>query len=242
MRPEPGAALRSELRAGERVERAAQVGHRQALVHRQALDLMEDRGVGGVQLVGAEGAADRDDVDRQVAFEQRADLHRRGVGAQHLPRSVRRDVEGVLLAARRMVGREVERVEVELLGLDLGSLGQLPAHRDEGVGDVLGEDRDRVPRADRLTGRRQRHVDALGDQHRGVALGPQHLQSLVVAALRLGADDVDPLARVGSIGLRQRSQRLPCQRERRAVAQVLGLGARQGVEVAGQIEGMLGPR
>ena len=49
-----------------------------------------------------------------------------------------------------MVGREVERVEVELLGLDLGSLGQLPPHRDEDVGDVVGQDRDGVPGADRL--------------------------------------------------------------------------------------------
>ena len=240
MRPEPGAALRSELRAGERVERAAQVGHRQPLVHRQALDLVEDRGVGGVQLVGAEGTADRDDVDRQVALEQRTDLHRRGVGAQHLPRPVRRDVEGVLLAARRMVRREVQRVEVELLGLDLGPLGQLPAHRDEGVGDVLGQDGDRVAGADRLTRRRQRHVDALGHQHGGVALGPQRGEPLVVAPLRLGARDVDPLARVGTVGLGQRAERLAGQRDRRTVAEVLGLGAGQRVEVAGQIERMPG--
>ena len=192
-----------EFRAGERVERAAQVGHGQALVDRQPLHLMEDRGVGGVQFVGAERAADRDDVDRQVALQQRADLHRRGVGAQHLPRPVRGDVEGVLLAARRMVGREVQRVEVELLGLDLGSLGELPAHRDEGVGDVLGQDRDRVAGADRLAGRGQRHVDALGDQHCGIALGAQDRQPLVVGPLRLGARHVDPLARVGALGLGQ---------------------------------------
>ena len=72
-----------------------------------------------------------------------------------------------------MIGREVQRVEVELLGLDLGAFGQLPAHRDERVGDMLGQDRDRVPGADRLTGRRQRDVDALGDEHGGVALGAQ---------------------------------------------------------------------
>ena len=156
------------------------------------------------------------------------------------PGAVRRDVEGVLLAARRVVGWEVERVEVELLGLDLGTFGQLPAHRDEGVGDVFGQDRDRVPGADRLTGRRQRDVDALGDEHGGVALGPQHRESLVVRALRLGARDVDPLARVGAVGLGQRTQRLTGQRNRRAVAEVLGLGARQFVQIGGQVEGMLG--
>jgi hypothetical protein len=54
-----------------------------------------------------------------------------------------------------MVGREVQRVEVELLGLDLGSLCELPAHRDERVGDVLGQDGDRMPGADRLASRRE---------------------------------------------------------------------------------------
>ena len=154
--------------------------------------------------------------------------------------SVRRDVEGVLLAARRMVGREVQRVEVELLGLDLGPLGQFPAHRDERVGDVLGQDRDRVPRTGRLAGRRQRHVDALGDQHRRVALGAQHRQPFVVGALGLGAGDVDPLAGVGAVGLGQGAQRLARQRDRRPVAEVLGLGAGQRVEVGRRVEGVPG--
>ncbi len=121
------------------------------------------------------------DVDRQLTFEQSAHLHRRGMGTQQLPGAVRRDIEGVLLAARRVIGREVQGVEVELLGLDLGSLGQFPPHRDEGVGDVLGQDRDRVACAGRLAGRGQRHVDALGDQHRRVPLGAQRRQSFVVA-------------------------------------------------------------
>ena len=232
----PGARLRPELGAGERVQRAAQMRHRQAAIHRQPLDLMEDRRVGGVEFVGAEGAADRDDVDRQLALEQRADLHRRGVGAQQLPGAFGRDVEGVLFAARRMVGREVQRVEVELLGLDLGPLGQFPAHRDEGVGDVLGQDRDRMPGAGRLPRRRQRHVDAFGEQHRGVALGPQRRQPFVVGALGFGACRVDPPARVGALGLGQSRQCLARQRQRRAVTEVLGLGPRQRVEVGRERE------
>ena len=59
---------RSPLGAGERVERALEVRHRDALVHGQALDLVEHRGVGGVQLVGAEGLARRADVDRDAAL------------------------------------------------------------------------------------------------------------------------------------------------------------------------------
>ena len=139
-----------------------------------------------------------------------------------------------------MVGWEVERVEVELFGLDLGPFGQLPTHRDKGVGDVFGQDCDRVTGADGLTCRRQRHVDALGDQDRGVAFGAQQLEARVVAALRLSTDHVHAFSCVGSIGLRQRSERLACQREWRAVAQVLRLGARKGVEVLRQIEGVFG--
>ena len=70
----------------------------------------------------------RGDVDRHAALEQRAGLHRRGVRAQHEAALGRVDVEGVLHLARRVVGVEVQGVEVEPLRLDLGTLGDLPAH------------------------------------------------------------------------------------------------------------------
>ena len=45
---EAGADLLAEHRPGERGERPAEIGHRQALVDREALDLVEHRHVRGV--------------------------------------------------------------------------------------------------------------------------------------------------------------------------------------------------
>ena len=240
MRAHPGPRQRPELGARERVQGAAQVRHGQPAIHRQALDLVEYRRVSGVELVGAEGAPDRDDVDRQLALQQGAHLHRGGVGAQQLPGVFRRDVEGVLFAARGMVGREVQGVEVELLGFDLRPLGQFPPHRDEGVGDVFGQDRDGVPRAGRLSRRGQRDIDAFGHQHGRVPLGAQHRQAFVVAALGFAAGDVDPLAGIGAFFLGQAAQRLSRQRQRRAVTEVLGFGVRERIQTVGVCDGLLG--
>src|SRR6478609_2462304 len=71
-----GARLLAEHDAHERVEGAAQVGHRQALVDREALDLVEDRRVRGVEVVGAEDLAGSHDVDRRLLLEHGADLDR----------------------------------------------------------------------------------------------------------------------------------------------------------------------
>src|SRR5579884_2711612 len=48
VRSQPDLALRPEVLAGERQERALEVGHRHVAVHRQPLQLMELGGVGGV--------------------------------------------------------------------------------------------------------------------------------------------------------------------------------------------------
>ena len=166
-----------------------------------------------------------DDVDRQLAREHGAHLHRRGVRAQHLPRALgRRDVEGVLHGARGVVGQEVEGVEVEVLGLHLGTLGDLPAHRDEHVGDLFGDDGDRVARADRPALRGQGDVDGLGDEHGCVALGEERGTARLERLAHPGAGGVDPLAGVGLLGLRQRAEAASGERDRRLVAEVFGLG------------------
>ena len=97
-----------------------------------------------------------------------------------------------------------------------------------------------MPRPEGLPGRGQGDVDGLGHQYGRVALGTQRRQSLVVAALRLAPGVVDPLAGVGPVVLGQRGQRLAGQRQRCAVAEVLGLGVGQRVEVGGRGEGMPG--
>lgn len=94
--------------------------------------------------------------------------------------------------------------------------------------------------ADRLAGRGQSDVDALGDQDLGITLGPQRGQAVLVAALGLAAGDVDALAGIGALGFGQYSQRLARQRYRGPVAEVFGLDLRELVQRRGLVEGMPG--
>ena len=88
-----------------------------------------------------------DDVDRGLAVEHRADLHRRRVRAEH-GRARRRagvvDEQGVELVARRVAGRHVERLEVVPVGLHLGTLGHREPEPDEDVLEALPRLRDDV--------------------------------------------------------------------------------------------------
>src|SRR6266545_3754081 len=141
-RPQPRLRLRPEHGPREVVQRAPQVRHRDAAVDDKAFDLVEHRRVGRVQLVGAVHAPRADDVDRRPAVEHDPRLDRRRMGTQHQIRLV--DVEGVHHGARRMVGCDVQRVEVEPFELDLGPLGDLVAHADEQVADALHQRGQRV--------------------------------------------------------------------------------------------------
>ena len=221
-RPEAGVHALAEHRRGEVVEGALEVGHRDALVDDEALDLVEHRAVRGVVLVGAEDAAGRDDVDGRLPGEHRACLHGAGLGAQHEVVLGRLGPEGVLHRARRVVGAEVERVEVEPLGLDERTFRHLPAHRDEDVGDPLGEHRDRVPGSGDLAVPGKGDVHGLLDEHPllglDLELGLTLPQCLVDRAPGLADPLAGVLARLG----RERADLPVGQRQRRAVAGVLG--------------------
>ena len=110
-RQEPGLDVGAEQRVDERLDRAEQVAERDALVDREPFDLVEHGRVPGVERVAAERAAGRDDVDRRPLRLHHAHLHRRRVRAQqHLLRLAEPHVERVLHRARRVPGREVERL------------------------------------------------------------------------------------------------------------------------------------
>ena len=76
------------------------------------------------------------------------------------------DEEGVLHRARRVVLVEVQRVEVEPLVLELRTLGDLPAHRDEHVAHLLHEHGERMPGARPEPGRQRRDIQRLAREPR----------------------------------------------------------------------------
>src|SRR5919206_3671529 len=110
---------------------------------------------------------------------------------------LRRDIETVLHGAGWVVLREVEGVEVEPLGLELRTLGDLVTHRDEHVGDALTQRGDRVPGTRWHAVPRQRDIDGFGPQGAGVPLGLQLGATLVEGGLHGRAAGVEPLAGLG---------------------------------------------
>src|SRR5680860_348516 len=110
------------------------IGEGITLADRQPLDLVEHRAVGGVGVAPVDLARD-DHEDRRRLRLHRADLHRRGVGAQQ-QLGVRLDVEGVLEHPRRVSRRMVERGEVVVVVLDLRPLDHPVAEADHHVLDL----------------------------------------------------------------------------------------------------------
>ena len=125
---EAGEEARFDAGAEERlhgvVEGSLQVGEGDAGVDREAFDLVEDGGVGGVGGVVAVDLAGNDDADGRGLRDHAANLHRRGVGAhqQAVARGfclLTSQQERVLGVARGVVRRKVERLEVVEVGFHL---------------------------------------------------------------------------------------------------------------------------
>ena len=177
----------------ERVERALQVRHRDALVDDHALDLVEHGGMGGVHLVLAVHAARSENTDGQRARLHRVDLHGRGLRAQQ-DGAVLGEVERVRPLAGGVSLEAVELGEVVVGGLDLAVLENFKAHADEDVLDLVEHLIHRVLFAD-LHG-----LAGDGDVHRlGLELHLQRfcgqlLRARLHALLELGAHLVGKLA------------------------------------------------
>ena len=147
-------------------EHDLQVLEADVLADPQAFALVEHRRMRGVA-VDAVGAARRDDADlghrvAAPAYLRRvragiAHLHRAGVRAQVEPAALgvlHVDVEGVLHRPRRVVLGVVQRGEAHPVGLDLGALGHVEAHRAEDGLDALDGAAHRVQAAGAAAGGR----------------------------------------------------------------------------------------
>jgi hypothetical protein len=135
-----------------------------------------------------------------------------------------------------MVGAQVQRIEVEPLGLHLGPLGDLPAHRDEDVPDELLDRGQRMPRAAGLPVPGEGDVDGLLDEDPRLVL---HLEGRLAGGQRLvhrapGLADAHPGVLAG---LRWQRPDLPVrQRQGGPVGGVLDPDPLELVEVAGRLD------
>ena len=137
-------------------EDALEVREIDVLVEHEALDLVEHWRVRHVGIASIDRPG-RDQTDRHALQLHGADLHRRGVGPEQAPVA---EVEGVVHRPRRMVGGDVERLEIVEIVLDLGSLGHAePGPPEDGL-DAQACPRHRMQAADRLAAARERHVDS----------------------------------------------------------------------------------
>jgi hypothetical protein len=100
-----------------------------------------------------------------------------------------------------MVGSEVERIEVQPLGFDLGAFGDLPAEADEVVRGLFLDEGQRVASAEAATIGGQGDVDGLFDEHGRIAFGFELCQACVVGLLDRSPGLADDLAGGGLIGL-----------------------------------------
>ena len=169
-----------EERLQEILDEPLEVGKRRVLVHEQPLDLVKHGGVREVR-VAAVDAARADNTQGRLAALHDPHLYRRGVRAQHHALVHKK---GVVFGPGRVVRRKVERLEVVVVVLDLGALGNLEAHSAEEVLHALDGPGHGVQTAGALAAAGQRDVDGLGGEalghgggiEGGLALGNQPLQ------------------------------------------------------------------
>ena len=198
--------------------------------------------MGGVQLIGAEHAARGRDVQRHSTGQEGTDLIGGGLRTHHHVGAdetggvlglIALDVEGVLHLAGRMVRAEIQGVEVVPFGFDFRAGGDLPAHGDEEVLDVLHQLRQRVTGAQRLTAHRQRHIHGFGGK-RGLLGGFLELDLLgTIGAAEVGAQLAHNLAGVFLLVLRQRADGLAGLRHRGFRSGVLRLDGFQFLHAGG---------
>ena len=223
---------------------ALEVRERDAAVDHQPLHLMEHRRMRCV-MVGAPGAARRDDADRRLALQHGANLQRAGLGAQDdlVPlRVAAGQVEGVLVLARGVMLGDVEGREIVPVALDVGAVDDRKTHRAEDRGQLLDGAVDGVDGALPGTGRGmrarwQRHVDALGREPGVQGRRLQHRTASVERAFHGGLQRIDGRTALLARGGVHAAQRLEQRGDAARLAQRRDAHGVQRAEIRGGGDG-----
>jgi hypothetical protein len=146
VRPETEPRIFAKELPEEELQRPFKVGNADPFIDVEAFHLRELRKVRGIDLVPPVRRPWSDDPDRRRSVFHGADLHRAGVRAQEAAVG---EIEGILLVARRVIGRRIQRVEAVKLVLDVRSFCECETHAAEDLDRASCSWRDRVQRARR---------------------------------------------------------------------------------------------
>ena len=136
-----------------------------------------------------------------------------------------------------MVGRSVEGLEVVVLGLHLGALGDLVAHADEDILDLPLRLGDEMEMAQGRGPARQADVDALLLQFVHQFLGLQRRSAHFEGLLEFAPDEVSDLSDFGPLGRRKLGDGAEKQGQIGLAAEEANPHALQGSQVGGLVDG-----
>ena len=144
----------------------------------------------GVHRIGAVNPAGRNDADGRLLLLHHTDLHRRSLRAQEHLFS---DIEGILRIARRVIRRNIQRLKVIVIPLDLRAGGYLKAHAEEDFLYLIEHNRERVLMAKRAAFAGHRYINALVFQLPGSFLRLELLLACFHNLLNIGAHFIGQL-------------------------------------------------
>ena len=183
--------------------------------------------------IAAVHAPGRDHAQRRFVVFHVTHLHWRGVRAQQ-PVGV--EIKGIVHRPRRVVRRDIERLEIVVVVLDLRSVGEFETHAREQRFKPLERARDRMQSARAHAPPRQRDVDFFG---RNLARARLRLQRRAPFRQRAGEcllGIVDQLADGRTLFGRQAAQVLELFREHAFLAQVMHAQCFHGAGIRGRVD------
>ncbi len=145
----------------------------------------------GRVVIVAINRAGNDDLQRRLTAFHGANLHRRSMSSQQVGAG---DEKSILHVARRMVFGNIERFEVVIIVLDIGTAGDFETHAQKDLDDLVDHQRYRVAMATLQPRPRQGDIDFFFGKGLGLGLPVDRSQSCIELLLQSAAQLIEPFA------------------------------------------------